>query len=140
MITEDKNMADDTTTTTPVVDISNIPSIGQVIDAVKVTPEQLKEEESAVITGALNDLVSGKNPLKSKTLVINGILFIVGMIGSIGTALYAGDVQSIMPFLVIMGSGAVNTVLRFFTTGPILTQAMQKLMEAYANTKTPSTK
>ena len=132
-------MADDSTvingTPIPAPVTSNLPSVAQVIAAAEATPDQLKQEETDLVTGALNDLVSGKNPLKSKTLVVNGILFIVGLIGAVGTAYFSGNVQSIIPFLVIMGSGAVNTVLRFFTTGPILTEAMQKLMQAYANSQ-----
>ena len=132
-------MADDSTvingTPVPVPDAPSLPSVGQVIAAATATTDQLKQEETDLVTGALNDLVSGKNPLKSKTLIVNSILFLVGLVGAVGTAYFSGDVQSIMPFLVIMGSGAVNTVLRFFTTGPILTEAMQKLMQAYASSK-----
>ena len=112
---------------------TQIPSVGDVSKQLNATPEQLQAQSTDFLMGAVQDLVSGKNPLQSKTLLFNGALILVGIAGSIYTMLISGNTAAAVPFLLTTGTGAINSVLRLITSGPILTNAMQKLMGAYAS-------
>jgi hypothetical protein len=113
------------------------PTSEQVGQAFNATQAQIQAQTSEAITAALNDLVAGKNPIKSKSLQFNVPLILIGIAGTVYQAWAAGDIQSIAPFLAMFGTGAVNTILRFVTNGPILTNGLQGIIDAYANLTGP---
>jgi len=113
-----------------------LPTIDQLAQAAQSTPDQVQKEATDLISDSLDALVSGKSPLSSKTIIFNGCLFLAGVVGAIFTTWHSGNAQAIVPFLVTMATAAINTGLRFVTTGPLITNEMAKIMSAYTTAKT----
>lgn len=113
------------------------PTINELAAATTQSQEQISTAVNDQITGVLNDLISGKNPLSSKTLIANGVMIIAGVAGTCYQAWATGDMTSIAPFLTLVATGAINTVLRFLTTGPVITDGMQRIQDALLKTEPP---
>ena len=105
-------------------------SAEEIFQAGKASQEQIQAQMTELVVGIVDDLVSGKNPLASKTLIFNGVLIIAGIVGSIYTLAIAGNTAAAVPFLISTATGAINSILRMLTSGPILTQGMQKIVDA----------
>lgn len=101
-----------------------IPSVDQIL---AVSKEQLKEQILTVSN--LKNLVSWRSLLTSKTVLINLAFSYTGIVGLAYHILQGGSFPDMAPFLTTIGISAVNAVLPFFTTGPLITNAMQKMME-----------
>lgn len=110
-----------------------LPSIADLSAAMQATPQQVQARLTNTVVGMVDDLVSGKNPLSSKTLIVNGILIFSGVFGMIWSAWISGDGPTLAASMVSLGTGSINAVLRCVTTGPIMTKGMQKLMGSYAS-------
>jgi hypothetical protein len=110
----------------------DLPSKNDLCEAATSTPEQISIRVGEVATGILGDLIAGKNPLSSNTLRLNAIFIAAGIVGTVYQTWTTGD-PAIAP-LIAVATGAVNMVLRFLTTGPVVTQGMNKIMDALLKT------
>lgn len=117
-------MADEITTTLTTTQIG---------DSFKATPEQVQGQCTALTEQVLKDLVSGTSPLSSKTIIANIGVIVLGIAGVFYTFYTSGDIGNMLPFLATTGVGVLNCVLRFLTTGPLIPNALNKLIDAYAS-------
>ena len=117
-----------------------IPTAEEIIQAVQATPDQIQTEITNVTTQAVGDLLSGKSPLSSNTLRFNGAIILIGVAGTVYTFWAAGNTAQIVPFLVMVGTGAINSVLRCLTTGPIITSGLAKIMNSLLSINVASVK
>jgi hypothetical protein len=110
---------------------TRMPTIEDVSTELKATPDVVQNQLSDFLVQAATDLISGKNPAQSKTLWFNGILVLVGIGGSLYTILISGNTAAAAPFIISTVTGAVNSFLRCITTGPVMTDGMNKILEAF---------
>jgi|GEM_PF-2564718 len=109
-------------------------TIGQSFDAPK---EKTQEKAVELTEQIIADLIAGKNPMSSKTIKFNAVLFGVGLLGFGYQAYVGGNIAEMSPFLVSMTTACINTVLRFVTNGPLITNGLNKIMDTLVTLPPP---